>query len=86
MPADLYPSVFLFFRIKMSLPSYHIQGDNMDKSKLKVYGIFVLITEAIGAVAGLLTSLGMSAYEAVEKIRFDKVHYRKDIAWRALQR
>ena len=26
------------------------------------------------------------AYEAVEKIRFDKVHYRKDIAWRALQR
>lgn len=39
----------------------------MDKSKLKVYGIFVLITEAIGAVAGLLTSLGMSAYEAVDK-------------------
>lgn len=39
----------------------------MDKSKLKVYGIFVLITEAIGAVAGLLTSLGMTAYETAEK-------------------
>lgn len=39
----------------------------MDKSKWKTYGLFILITEAIGAVAGLLTSLGMSAYEAVEK-------------------
>ena len=39
----------------------------MDKSKLKVYGIFILITEAIGAVAGLLTSLGMERYAMVEK-------------------
>lgn len=39
----------------------------MEKSKWKVYGIFVLITETIGAVAGLLTSLGMERYAAVQK-------------------
>lgn len=84
MPADLYPSVFLFFRIKMSLPSYHIWGDNMDKSKLKVYGIFVLITEAIGAVAGLLTSLGMNAYEAAEKPALTPPAIVFPIAWTIL--
>ncbi|MBQ1995175.1 MAG: tryptophan-rich sensory protein [Clostridia bacterium] len=39
----------------------------MDKSKLKVYGLFILITEAVGTVAGLLTTLGMEKYSAVEK-------------------
>lgn len=39
----------------------------MDKSKLKVYGLFILITEAVGTVAGLLTTLGMERYSAVEK-------------------
>ncbi len=39
----------------------------MDKSKLKVYGLFILVTEAVGTVAGLLTTLGMEKYSAVEK-------------------
>ena len=39
----------------------------MDKSKLKLYGLFILITEAVGTVAGLLTSLGMEKYSAVVK-------------------
>lgn len=39
----------------------------MDKSKLKVYGLFILITEAVGTVAGLLTTLGMEKYSQVAK-------------------
>lgn len=39
----------------------------MNKSKLKIYGIFILITEAIGTVAGLLTALGMEKYAMVKK-------------------
>ena len=39
----------------------------MDKGKLKIYGIFVLLTEAVGAVAGLLTALGMGNYAMAEK-------------------
>ena len=39
----------------------------MDKSKLKTYGLFILFTEIVGAVAGLFTSMGMDAYDAVEK-------------------
>ena len=35
----------------------------MDKSKLKTYGLAILLTEAVGGVAGLFTSMGMKAYE-----------------------
>ncbi|MBQ9697085.1 MAG: phosphoribosylamine--glycine ligase, partial [Acidaminococcaceae bacterium] len=40
----------------------------------------------VTALARDIRSAKNKAYEAVEKIRFDKVHYRKDIAWRALKR
>lgn len=39
----------------------------MDKSKLKVYGISVLIAEAVGALAGFITSSGMDRYAMAEK-------------------
>ena len=39
----------------------------MDKSKLKTYGLFILFTELVGVIAGLFTSTGMDAYDAVEK-------------------
>lgn len=56
----------------------------MDKSKLKVYGIFILITEAIGAVAGLLTSLGMERYAMVEKPALTPPDIVFPIAWSIL--
>lgn len=56
----------------------------MDKSKLKVYGIFILITEAIGAVAGLLTSLGMDKYAMAEKTALTPPDIVFPIAWSIL--
>ena len=38
-----------------------------DKSKLKVYGIFLLITLGIGGLSALLTNMGMESYKAAEK-------------------
>jgi phosphoribosylamine--glycine ligase len=40
----------------------------------------------VTAMAKDIKSAKNFAYAAVEKINFDKVHYRKDIAWRALNR
>lgn len=39
----------------------------MDKSKIKTYGLFILLTELVGGVAGLFTSMGMDAYDSVQK-------------------
>ena len=39
----------------------------IDKSKLKVYGIFLLITGAVGGLSALLTNMGMDSYKAAEK-------------------
>lgn len=39
----------------------------MDKSKLKTYGLAILITELVGGIAGLFTSMGMDEYKLVEK-------------------
>ena len=39
----------------------------MDKSKLKTYGLAILLTEAVGGVAGLFTSMGMDEYMRAEK-------------------
>lgn len=39
----------------------------MDKSKLKTYGLAILLTELVGGIAGLFTSMGMDEYELVEK-------------------
>ena len=39
----------------------------LDKSKLKVYGIFLLITGAVGGLSALLTNMGMDSYKAAEK-------------------
>lgn len=38
-----------------------------DKSKLKIYGIFLLITGAVGGLSALLTNMGMESYKAAEK-------------------
>ena len=40
----------------------------------------------VTAMAKDIKSAKNFAYAAVEKIHFDKAHYRKDIAWRALKR
>lgn len=56
----------------------------MDKSKLRVYGIFILVTEAVGTVAGLLTSLGMEKYAAVEKPALTPPDIVFPIAWSIL--
>ena len=39
----------------------------IDKSKLKVYGVFLLITGAIGGLSALLTNMGMDSYKAAQK-------------------
>lgn len=39
----------------------------MDKSKLKTYGLAILLTEAVGGIAGLFTSIGMDEYMKAEK-------------------
>ncbi len=39
----------------------------MNKAKLKVYGIAILVTEIIGGIAGILTAMGMDNYRLVEK-------------------
>lgn len=39
----------------------------MDKSKLKTYGLAILITELVGGIAGFFTSMGMDEYKLVEK-------------------
>lgn len=39
----------------------------LDKSKLKVYGVFLLITGAVGGLSALLTNMGMESYKAAEK-------------------
>ena len=39
----------------------------LDKSKLKIYGIFLLITGAVGGLSALLTNMGMDSYKTAEK-------------------
>lgn len=39
----------------------------IDKSKIKVYAVFLLITGAVGGLSALLTNMGMESYKAVEK-------------------
>lgn len=39
----------------------------LDKSKLKIYGKFLLITGAVGGFSALLTNMGMESYKAAEK-------------------
>lgn len=39
----------------------------LDKSKLKTYGIFLVITGAVGGLSALLTNMGMESYRAAEK-------------------
>lgn len=39
----------------------------LDKSKLKIYGKFLLITGAGGGFSALLTNMGMESYKAAEK-------------------
>ena len=39
----------------------------MDKSKIKTYGLAILLTELVGGVAGLFTSMGMENYENAVK-------------------
>lgn len=39
----------------------------VDKSKLKVYGIFLFITLAVGGVSALLTNMGMENYKGAQK-------------------
>ena len=40
----------------------------------------------VTALAEDIKSAKDRSYSAVEKIHFDQVHYRKDIAWRALKK
>lgn len=40
---------------------------SLDKGKLKIYGIFLLITGAVGGLSALLTNMGMDSYRAAEK-------------------
>lgn len=39
----------------------------IDKSKLKAYGVFLLITGAVGGLSALLTNMGMESYKTAEK-------------------
>ena len=39
----------------------------IDKSRLKVYGIFILITAAVGGLSALLTNMGMESYRQAVK-------------------
>ena len=39
----------------------------IDKSKIKVYAVFLLITGVIGGLSALLTNMGMDSYKAAQK-------------------
>ncbi len=39
----------------------------IDKSKIKVYAVFLLITGTIGGLSALLTNMGMESYKAAQK-------------------
>lgn len=39
----------------------------IDKSKLKIYGVSILIAEGIGGFSAFLTNMGMEKYKMVEK-------------------
>lgn len=39
----------------------------IDKSKLKVYSVFLLVTGAVGGLSALLTNMGMESYRSAEK-------------------
>ena len=39
----------------------------INKSRLKVYGIFILITAAVGGLSALLTNMGMESYRQAVK-------------------
>ncbi len=58
-------------------------GTKADGEKILTNGGRVL---GVTAVDNSIKEARDRAYAAVEKIKFDKVFYRKDIAWRALKR
>ena len=58
-------------------------GTREEDGKILTNGGSVL---GVTAVADDIPSAQQKAYDAVEKIHFDGVHYRQDIAWRALRR
>ncbi len=39
----------------------------MKKTNLKVYAFFILLSEAVGVISGLISASGMAAYEMAEK-------------------
>ena len=39
----------------------------IDKSKIKAYAVFLLITGAVGGLSALLTNMGMESYKAAQK-------------------
>lgn len=41
---------------------------------------------SVSAMGGSLTEARTKVYEAVEKIQFDKMHYRRDIGWRGMKK
>ncbi len=56
----------------------------MNKSKLKTYGISILIAEAVGAVAGFVTSSGMEQYASAEKPALSPPEILFPIVWTIL--
>lgn len=66
--------------------TYHIKGDYMkiDKSKIKVYAVFLLITGAIGGLSALLTNMGMESYKAAQKPPFTPPDIVFPIVWTVL--
>ena len=58
-------------------------GTKMDDGKLVTDGGRVLAVTALGDT---IADAQRRAYQAIEKIHFDGMHYRKDIAWQAWRR
>lgn len=56
----------------------------MKKTNLKVYAFFILLSEAVGVISGLISASGMAAYETAAKSAFTPPAILFPIVWTIL--
>lgn len=91
LASEGYPGPYVKGRLLTGIPSLEEQsseklylfhaGTSLDSGQLVTSGGRVLGVTALGKDVG---QARQKAYEAVGRIRFDGMHYRSDIGWRAL--
>ena len=56
----------------------------MNKSKIKPYAVYILLTLAVGGLRGFLTSMGMDSVDALTKPPFTPPSFLFPIVWTVL--